>query len=246
MTSLTTAGLVFTRIASLFATLPVVSATGVPKAVPVLLALATTALILPTVGTFSSGSSLVMAMLGEVVLGAVAGLTVRAVFASLALAGELIGMQMGFAMAQMFDPVQRTSQSPVAMLSTMMAVAMFLQLNLHGTSLILLVDSFQAVPVGEFVILNLETAPFIDATGNIFRFGMQLSGPVIVLVLLINVLIGILGKLAPRMNVFFSIGPILTTGGGIALLAESLPSMLVAHSSMMKASMRSFAHVLGM
>lgn len=246
MTGITTAGLVFTRIAALFATLPVVSATGVPKAVPVLLALATTALVLPTVGAVSSDASIVVALFGEVVLGAAAGLTVRAAFASLALAGELMGMQMGFAMAQLFDPVQRTSQGPVAMMVTMMAVAIFLDLNLHGTSLILLVESFEVIPVGEYSVLSLETAPLIEAAGNIFRLGLQLSGPVLVLVLLINVLIGILGKLAPRMNVFFSVGPVLTTGGGIALLAESLPSLLTAHAAMMKASMVDLAHVLGM
>jgi flagellar biosynthetic protein FliR len=231
---LVTAGYVFARIAALFMTLPVVSATGVPRAVPVLLALATTALVVPTVPVIDvQQSALYLGLVTEIVLGAAAGLTVRAVFASLALSGELMGMQMGFAMAQLFDPVQRTNQGPVAMLATLLATAVFLDLGLHGEALVLVVDSFQAVPVGTFAVLELQVDPVVESVGRVFRFGVQLSGPALVLVLLINVLIGLLGKLAPKMNVFFSVGPTLTTAGGVALLAIALPSLIAAHSGML-------------
>ncbi|MCA9491496.1 MAG: flagellar biosynthetic protein FliR, partial [Myxococcales bacterium] len=180
-----------------------------------------------------------------IALGAAAGLIVRAVFASLALAGELMSMQMGLQMAQLFDPVQGTQQGPVSVLSTLLASLVFLQLDLHATVLLLLVRGFETVPPGTFDPLAVRGDLVIDAVGSTFRFGLQLSAPVLVLVLLINTLVGILGKLAPRMNVFFSVGPTLTTAGSIALLAQALPALLAAHADMLKDVLPSVVAVWG-
>ncbi len=226
-------GLVFARIGALFVALPVLGTSGLPRGVTVLLALVTTALVVSHLEP-PTGVDLLPGMVGEIALGACAGLVVRAVFASLALAGELMGMQMGLGMAQLFDPVQKTQQGPVAMLATLLASAIFLQLDLHADLLELLVRSFEAQPPGGFAVLGLGADPLIEAVEQSLRFGLQLASPVVVLVCLINVLVGILGKLAPRMNVFFSVGPTLTTIGGIGLLAVSLPGVLHGHAAVLR------------
>lgn len=232
------AGLVFVRISGLFLSMPVIDTTGVPRGVPVLLALATTALVVPNVPLPPAEVPMATALVGELALGVAGGLVVRALFSSLALAGELMGMQMGFAMAQLFDPVHGTQQNPVSVLSTLLASGVFLMLDLHVLVLASLVDSFQAHPPGTFDLLTLPAEPLILAVGDVFRYGVQLAGPVMVFVLLINVLVGILGKLAPRMNVFFSVGPTLTAVGGVALLAESLPSLFAAHAAVLQDALR--------
>lgn len=239
------AALVFVRIAGLFLALPVIDTNGVPKGVPVLLALATTALVLPNVDFPPAGTQVFFALPGEIVVGVLGGLVVRAVFSSLALAGELMGMQMGFAMAQLFDPVQVTRQNPVSVLSTLLASLLFLTLDLHVHVLVALVDGFHTIPPGTFEVLSLRPEPLIEAVGFVFRYGLQLAGPVMVFVLLINVLVGMLGKLAPRMNVFFSVGPTLTAVGGVALLAQALPSLLAAHAAMLQDALRTVRTLWG-
>ena len=59
--------------------------------------------------------------------------------------------------------------------------------------------------------------------------GLQLAGPILVMVWLVNVLVAVLARLAPKMNVFFSVGMTLTSSLGILLLAVSLPWLIAVH-----------------
>ena len=63
------------------------------------------------------------------------------------------------------------------------------------------------------------------------HLGVQLAGPVLALVFFVNVLVAILARLAPRMNVFFSIGMTLTSVFGVLIIVPSLPWMLAIHSA---------------
>ena len=219
--------LVFMRTVSLLTTLPVVSAQGIPRSFGVLLALGISVVLLPHVPVAELGFDrvLVMAVVYEVLLGGFAGLCVRAVFASLSMASELMGLQMGLAMAQLFDPLQKAQQGPVASIANWVAALSFLAADLHVAVLMALADGFQTLPPGQAVITADSMKVLIDVTGASFALGIQLSGPVLALVFMTNVLVGVLGKIAPRMNVFFSVGPTLTSIGGIALLAFALPSI---------------------
>ncbi len=223
--------LVFVRVVSLLVTLPVFATLGVPRAVPVLTALGVTLLVAPgveVVDTLALDRSILLAVAFEVAVGSLAGLSVRLIFTALALAGEVMSLQMGMAMAQLMDPMQRTQQSPVTSVASWIAGLTFVGADLHVACLHILSRGFVSLPPGSAVLTPDAIEAFVDAGETVFVLGVQLAGPVLALVFLVNVLVGVLGKLAPRMNVFFSVGPTLTSIGGVLLLAVALPALTLA------------------
>ena len=231
---LTTTGLVFARVGALILGMPVFSADGVPKAIPVFSALGITLLIapaMPLVATPESLGLLVAAVAGELFIGFLAGLTVRAIFASLAIGSEVMAMQMGLAMATMLNPLERQQAGPVGTMVSWGATMMFIGQDMHLRCLEGVALSFQAMPAGRWDadIALIRTLPEIIEVA--IHLGVQLAGPVLALVFFVNVLVAILARLAPRMNVFFSIGMTLTSVFGVLIIVPSLPWMLAIHSA---------------
>jgi flagellar biosynthetic protein FliR len=233
--------LVFVRTVSLIVALPVFATLGVPRAVPVLTALGVTVLIAPGVEVvpLAMDRSLILAVAYEVAVGSLAGLSIRVIFTGLALAGEVMSLQMGLAMAQLLDPMQRTQQSPVTSVANWVAGLAFIHADLHVFCLHVMSAGFAALPPGSAALTPDALQSFLDGIETVFVLGVQLAGPVLALVFLTNVLVGVLGKLAPRMNVFFSVGPTLTSIGGVLLLAVALPAVTLAVMDALEPALRS-------
>lgn len=229
-----TGGLVFCRTGGLVSSLPVFAAQGTPKAIPVFTALGVTLLVapaIPLVPTPHHLGTLVFAVAGEIFIGAMAGLTVRTVFAALAMACEIMAMQMGLAIATMFNPLERQQSGPLGMMASWAAGLAFLTTGLHLRCLEILGASFSTLPPGSWggQLDALELVP--KAVESTIQLGVQLAGPILGLVWFVNLLVAILARLAPKMNVFFSIGMTLTSVLGILMLAVGLPWILAVHGA---------------
>lgn len=239
--------LIFVRIGAVVMVMPVVSTQGVPRHVPIFLTLLLTVLIGPhaPISTVSTLGGLLLAVGAEVALGLVAGTLLSAVFSSLSLASEIISQQTGFAMMTLFNPIMKTSEGPLGVLAGLLAGVSFLAAGLHLKVLVILSDSFEAIPPGAASVSDVLANDVIAMVGVSIALGVQLAGPVIVLVLLINLFVGMLTRLAPKMNVFFSVGMSATGTAGILVFAAALPWMLVVHAEAMDAAVRMFAGALG-
>jgi len=82
------------------------------------------------------------------------------------------------------------------------------------------------------------------AVGTCISLGAQLAGPLILMAWMINVLVGVLGRLAPRMNVFLSIGMTLSSAVGVVLVMLSLPWMMVSHEAALREVVANSWHVI--
>jgi flagellar biosynthesis protein FliR len=69
----------------------------------------------------------------------------------------------------------------------------------------------------------------LDAVAATVVLGVQLAGPVVALVWMVNCFVAVLSRLAPNMNVFFSVGMVMTNVAGIMLFGIALPYMLTVH-----------------
>ncbi len=239
MELLLTAGMVFIRIGALLAVLPVISAREVPRAVPVFLALTMTMLIapgMPVVDAALDGPGLLLGVAGEVMLGSALGLGVRAIFAAMAMACELASMQMGLAMASQFNPLQLQTTGPLGTLCTWTVGLVFVMSGLHLRCIETVAHSFTTLAPGAVGFHSGALQVIVDAVGVSVSLGVQLAGPLILMTWMVNVLVGILGRLAPRMNVFLSIGMTLSSSMGVILIFFALPWMLVAHEAFLRES----------
>jgi flagellar biosynthesis protein FliR len=237
-----TGGLVFCRTAGLVGTLPVFAAQGTPKHVPIFAALSVTLLVAPAIPLVEAPAHLgvlIAGVAGEIFLGATAGLTVRAVFAALAMGCEIMAMQMGLAIATMFNPLERQQAGPLGLMASWAAGLAFVANGLHLRCIEAVGVSFTHLPPGAWTG-NLDFLTlFPAAVESTIVLGVQLAGPILGLVWLVNLLVAILARLAPKMNVFFSIGMTLTSVLGIWMLAMALPWILAVHGAAVETAVAS-------
>ncbi|MBN2799918.1 MAG: flagellar biosynthetic protein FliR [Deltaproteobacteria bacterium] len=229
---ITTSMLVFTRFGALLAMAPMFSARGIPRHVPILSAVLLTLLVTPHVQVAAAPSSLaalLVAMAGEIGMGVVIGGAVRMVFGAVAMASEMMAMEMGLGNFSLLNPLIETQEGPLGTLSTLLAAIFFIETDLHLVLLQRVADSFDVAPPGTVSQVAHAAEPLADLLAQSFSLGFQLAGPVLLYTWMINLFIALLTKLAPRMNVYFSIGIGLGSPMGIAILAFSLPWVLYVH-----------------
>lgn len=227
-----TALLVFARLGGLLLALPVVSAQGVPRHVQVFGALILTLLVLPNVVLSPVAGTLglmALALSAEIFVGVLMGSVVNAIFGAFALGCDVMSQQMGFAMANLFNPLQKTQQGAIATLGSWLAGLVFLGSGLHMMCIGVAVDTFQSVPPGGVSSLVEGSHVLMEAVADSITLGTKLAGPVLILVWLVNVFVAVLTKMAPRMNVYFSVGMILVNVVGLGLFGVSLPFLLDVH-----------------
>lgn len=222
--------LAFVRTLALLTLLPVFGASAAPRWVAGLLALGCAALVAPSVPEpdASGPGSLVRAVAVELLFGSGAGLVVRASFAALGLASEVAAQQSGFGSVALGNPVTDAHESPYGVLATLLGAAVFLATGQHLALLIALSDSFARWPPG-------APPPVPEAVPRLvvdsLTLGVQMAGPLLVGGLLLQLFVGLLTKVAPRLQAFFAIGPTVTAGAGLWLFSLSLPWILGQHAA---------------
>ena len=199
--------LVFARITGMLAAAPMFGSRIIPIQVRVGIALLITILAVPAVATFMKpgpGSLLVLAwwIFLELVYGLSAGFVATMLFNAIQMAGQLIDMQIGFGIVNVFDP-QFGQQVPlIGNFKYLLALTIFLIIDGHHLILTAIVDSFRSVPAGITPAVSEAALYFVDVVGSLFVMGIRIALPVLGTVLLTDVALGILARVMPQMNVF--------------------------------------------
>lgn len=214
------------RILGLMSIAPVFSNAGLPRLPRLLLALAVAFALapgLPPMPVVPAGSWLGLTIMAQqALIGVLLGFALRIVFAAIDLAGELIGLQMGLSFAVFYDP-QNAEQTPVLSdLLGLVATLMFLAMNGHLLTLSALAESFRLLPVGGTPMSGQGFAAAMTAAAALFSVGLLLSLPVVAALLIANLSMGVLSRVAPQLNLF-AIGFPVTLVAGFATLMIALP-----------------------
>lgn len=142
-------------------------------------------------------------ILKETMLGVTLGLMCSMCFYIINFAGQLMDMEMGLSMASMFDPMTNMQISVTGNLYSYLLMLMLVVTNMHYYIIRAIVDSFSYFNVGEaiFDTVSLKTV-LLDFMVNYFIIAVRIVLPVFCCMLLINVVLGVLAKAAPQMNMF--------------------------------------------
>ena len=199
--------LVFARVAGLTMTAPIYGTNDVPLQVRVLLAAALALLIAPLQwhGVTVPLGSLVhfLAMLGaEVAIGACLGLGVLVLIHGMTLAGEMIAQASGLGIAEMFDPAIEENVSHFSRLMFLAAVAIFLCIGGHRMVMAGLLDTFQTIPPGSGVPPGSLADGFTTLVSMSFSLGVRVAAPAVTALLLATLVVGLIGRTLPQLNIF--------------------------------------------
>ncbi|WFD11691.1 flagellar biosynthetic protein FliR [Tepidibacter hydrothermalis] len=139
----------------------------------------------------------------ELIIGLVIGFVAFIVFSTFFLAGSFIDRDLGFSMANVVDP-QYGFQVPITgNFIYIIATLIFLIINGHHYLIKALVNSFYIIPINSNINLDASILKFmIDIFDYIFIMAIKISIPITIIILSTNLILGILARTMPQMNVF--------------------------------------------
>jgi len=217
--------LVLARLSGLIATAPVLGHVLVPVRVKAGLAAVLAAVMTPLVPPAAVPASL-PALAGlvavEAVIGVVVGLVAQFVLAGVQLGGQLAGIQMGFGIVNLIDPQTHAQVTVIAEWEQLLALLVFLVLDVHHLLLRALLGSFTAAPPGTAAFTGADLRAVAAMASDLFVVGVRVAAPVMIALLLTNGGLGVLARTVPQLNVFV-VGFPLNVGVGLIVLGTSLP-----------------------
>lgn len=221
--------LVFLRTGAFLMTLPVLNSPSVPVLFRVGLAVSASLLLAPALAPLhlpylADGVSLGVAAAGEVLLGLLAGMSVRLVFEGLQLAGQIAGYQMGMAIAEVIDPASEDQVALLSQFNTLLATLIFLAINGHHAFIRSLVESYQIVPPMGFQLQGPVMERLARLSAELFTVGLKAGAPIVVALMLSTVSFGLVARTVPQMNIFIVSMP-LNIGVGLLFIGLSLPHL---------------------
>jgi flagellar biosynthetic protein FliR len=163
-----------------------------------------------------------LSILLNIVFGTLIGFIAQTIFSVLAAAGDMINMQMGLSSAVMFDQSTRSQSSIMGQFLALFGIIIFMNIGGIYWLFAAFERTFEVFPVYNTSIplsqiVNLDY--LILLTGNVLFFGLQIAGPVLLATLGQDIILGIISKTAPQVNVFqlsFLFKPVL--GAGILII----------------------------
>lgn len=164
----------------------------------------------------------------EIIIGFGIGLFATMAFAGFTAAGQIIDMQRGANTAEAMLLQHQQRSSVLGSLLFQMAVVLFLVAGGHLYYLRILAHSYHLIPLDAFPQVTgnalTDAAVVIRQSGQIFAIGMQLAAPAVLLILLVDVGLAFVSRMAPQLDVYF-LGLPLKTLVGLGVLLVLLPAM---------------------
>jgi flagellar biosynthetic protein FliR len=139
--------------------------------------------------------------LSETIVGFAIGLAAAIVIAAAEMAGDLMTMSIGLSGAAIFDPVNNTQGALLGNFFQLLALVVLLIGGGHLIMLRALADSFTAMPLGAPIDVAAGMGELTRGARIIFSTGLQFAAPVIAAVLLTNIALAILGRVAPKIQI---------------------------------------------
>lgn len=219
---------VMVRIGAAFIAAPVFGAVSIPVTVRVTLSGAVGVLVLathpvaapPQIFAFTTFLSL----LAEAMVGFSIGFVLQIAFAAPLIASEVIGTSMGIGFASAIDPQNGRSTPALGQFFSMMLTLLFLSANGHLLLVEMIVRSYDAMPPGAAWLGIAQLKAIALFGGYIFAAGLLLALPVGFLLLCLNLVVGMLSRSAPALNLF-AVGLPMSLAVGVVALAIAFPAM---------------------
>jgi flagellar biosynthetic protein FliR len=159
----------------------------------------------------------IIAVLGELLVGMIIGLTASFIFGALQLAGQIIGFQLGLSMVNVIDPQSQVENSVISILHNFIGIMLFLLMNGHHWFIQAVGDSLQYLPAGGVHLRGPLVDEMVHLSGQMFVSGFRIAGPVIAITVIADVILGMIGRAAPQINILIVGMPAKTLIGLAAL-----------------------------
>ncbi len=228
------------RVGGVMVFAPFYSSNSIPYQIRVVAALVISVALVPSLPLGAVPADLdlfrvVVLLAGETLIGMVLGLVSLFVFAGMQLAGQIIAFQLGFAIINLIDPQSEVDIPVFSFLENYLGLLFFLLINGHHWFLQAISGSMYYLPVSGVHLQGPLVAEVIRLSSCVVVSGVQIAAPVLAVTVITDVVLGIIGRAAPHINILI-VGMPLKTLVGFGCLGISfyfLPRYLETMFSML-------------
>lgn len=173
-------------------------------------------------------NSFMLSLVLNMVVGAMLGYVAQLILLAIDAGGDMVNMQMGLSSAMVLDPTTSSQVSIVGKLFSFLGLVIFMQLGGVYWLLNALIHSFEVFPLDGTLIplaelVNLDYV--VKMSSNVLYMGLQIASPILLATLGQDIILGVISKTAPQVNVFqlsFLFKPVL----GAAIMIWILPMLV--------------------
>jgi flagellar biosynthetic protein FliR len=214
--------LVLVRLSGAVAFAPVLSSTAIAPQIKAGFVVSMTVLLAPAVAALPGARAVLdaNAVLGELGVGVVFGLSLMLLNEALNFAGTMLGYQFSFSLVNLLDPNTQVETPVLSQMLGLLGTLVLLAAGLDRTMLMAVMRSFAVVPVGTGLVEAKTGAAIAEMAGGIFIAGIQLAAPVMAAALTVEMTVSLIGRLSPQLPSFVLSIPLKTLVSFVVLTAS--------------------------
>ncbi|MDY0235489.1 MAG: flagellar biosynthetic protein FliR [Gudongella sp.] len=197
--------LIMMRITAFMVTSPGYSFRGIPNILKVAISGVVTIFIymaLPDMAIVGGISEFAFLAIKETIFGLSIGFVTQMIFSTIEMAGKLIDFQVGFSMGAVYDPAMGAQASNYGRTYYWIAIAIFFLLDMHQLLLEMVIRSYEFMPIGSVSIEKFNPEAIVVIFSRVFELSINLAAPMIITVLITDVVLGLISRTVPQINVF--------------------------------------------
>ena len=219
---LTALTLVLVRLSGAMVFVPFFASTALPARMKAVFVGALAFLLAPLVASLpNAGASISFAaLLGELAVGLVYGLSLTLITEMLIFAGQIAGLQLSFSLVNLLDPSSSIQTPLLGDLFQLMGTLVVLASGLDRVLIASLVRSFRVAPLGTFAITQPSALVIVRSAAGIFLAAVELAAPILAATILVEIAVSLVGKLSPQLPVMSITVPLKTVTGFVILLGS--------------------------
>ena len=222
--------MVFARLLGFIRFAPILNRKEINTMVKLALALLLTMILTPILNPAKPDPTIspILLWVLNFAIGAIIGYIAQLIILAIEAGGDMINTQMGLSSAMVMDPTTNSQTSILSRVITLLAICIFI--NMGGLYWLFnaLIRSFEIFPLYAVhipldKIVNLDY--LVKTTSNVLYMGLQIASPVLLATLGQDIILGVISKTAPQVNVFqlsFLFKPVF----GAAILIWILPMLV--------------------
>lgn len=224
--------LVLVRTSGIFIFSPFFSSQNVPNIMKIGLSFSVSLIITSTlsIATDFSNEILMILILKELMVGIIIGFIAYAFFSAFYVMGQIVDMKIGFGMANVIDPQNKIQVPLMGNFYYILSFLLLMSINGHHLIISALVDSYNFLPIGGFKYTGDTMNLLVNSLSKSFEIGFKLSTPIVAIIFLTDIVLGIISKTIPQMNVFV-VGMPLKVLIGLLIILISMPIFFTAINS---------------
>lgn len=242
--------LIFLRMTSFIVICPGFSFKGLPNILKITLSISFSVIVYMTIGDLNIANNYILFLLlsvKEVLIGLAFGYITKLIFAVVEMAGQLVDFQAGFSMAAIYDPNMGAKASNYGRLYYWLSICVFFIFDFHHKFIESIIASFTYIPLEFWNFTNFGFESIQKLFSMVFELAINLAVPMIIVMLMVDMVLGIISKSVPQINVLMLGMPVksmvsfLFTLIILAWLMESMANIITLGPEYMK----SFYEILG-